>query len=100
LFNLSSIPEREAKWLESFLDTYIELAKTSDDFVFCGHAVRKNALSYIWDLIEANLVGIDHPNIGKIAVVVESRLARVGDMEATGEEKLYLIKIQDWIEDS
>jgi hypothetical protein len=51
-------------------------------------------------LIEANLVGIDHPNIGKIAVVVESRLARVGDMEATGEEKLYLIKIQDWIEDS
>jgi hypothetical protein len=100
LFNLSSIPEREPQWLESFLDAYIELAKTSNDFVFCGDTVRENALSYIWDLIEAKLVGIDHPKIGRISAVVESRLSRTGDKAATGREKLYLLKIQDWIEDS
>ena len=100
LFNLSSIPERDSQWLEIFLDTYIELAKTSDNFVFCGDVVREHALSNIWDLIEEKMVGIDHPKMKNIALVVESRLSREGGKVATGGEKKYLLKIQDWIEDS
>ena len=100
LCNLSSIPERHPEWLESFLDTYIELAKTSDEFVFSGYVVRQHALSNIWDLIEAKMVGIDHPKMKNIALVVESRLSCEGDKVASGGEKKYLLKIQDWIEDS
>lgn len=100
LLNLCSIPERQTEWLESFLDTYIKLAKTSDEFVFSGFVVREHALSNIWDLIEAKLVGIDHLKMKNIALLVESRLSREGDKIATGGEKKYLLKIQDWIEDS
>jgi hypothetical protein len=100
LYNLASIPKRDPQWLESFLDSYMQLAKTSDDFVFCGDTVRKNAMAQIWDFIEEGMIDSTHPKMKKIAAHIEDRLSRVGDKAATGGEKLYLIKIQDWLEDS
>ena len=99
-YNLSSIPKRDPQWLESFLDSYLQLAKTSDDFVFCGGTVRGNSLAEIWDFIEEGMINNAHPKIKKLATHIGDRLSREGDKAATGEERLYLIKIQDWLEDS
>jgi hypothetical protein len=100
LYNLSFLPKWDTQWLESFLDSYIQLAKTSDDFVSCGESVRESAMAEIWDFIKEGMIDSTHPKMKKIAAHIEDRLSLEGDKAATDEEEFYLIKIQDWLEDS
>jgi hypothetical protein len=99
LYNLSSIPKQDPRWLEGFLDSYMQLAKTSDDVVFFGDTVREIAVAEIWGFIEEGMIDSTHPKMKEIAAHIEDRLSSRGDKAATGGEKRYLIKIQDWLED-
>ena len=100
LYNPSFLPKWDPWWLEIFLDSYIQLAKTSDDFVSCGDNVRESAMAEIWYLIEEGLIDSTHLKMKIIAAHIEDRLSLEGDKAATEWEEFYLIKIQDWLEDS
>lgn len=93
LYNLSFLPKWDPRWLKSFLDSFIQLAKRSDDFVFSGDTVRENAIAQILDFLEEGMIDSTHPKVKKIAAHIEDRLSFEGDKVATEWEEFYLIKI-------
>lgn len=97
LFNIAPIPKKSPEWIEPFISTYVELARMQDVF-FGAYVVREHALGYIWELIKARKIKREHPRIKDILEIVSDGLSRTED-EPSGDERLYMMRIQDWHED-
>jgi hypothetical protein len=89
MYPTAEIPKTDQRWLDAFVDLYVELA-TRDAYV-----TSENAYGYLAELMTEEKLTSSHPAFETIVA-----MARRDVTKREGDERKHIFTILDWVEDN
>jgi hypothetical protein len=89
MYPLQEIPKTDGRWLDAFVDLYVDLAKKRE------YVTAEHAYQYLAELITEGHLPPSHPAFDSVVAMARRDVAK-----RKGDERKHIFAILDWVEDN